>query len=154
MRKGGAGGGDVGNGLLPRAVGVGGDGGDEGSSNVLGESRGRTWGRCALDGADLERGGASCRRGGGVVGRRASSSTPHSVGKVPGVMVRRCASLAGNCMELPRGLLGEKGPVDSSKASSTSLVRSSDGRLALLTDWDTRAAMLSPLANAAAAFAA
>ena len=57
-------------------------------------------------------------------------------------------------MELPLGLRGEKGPVDSSKASKTSFVRSSDGRLALRTDCDTRAAMLSPLAKAAAAFAA
>ena len=89
MRKGGAGGGDVGNGDRPRAVGVGGDGGDDGSSNVLGESRGRTWGRWALDGADRESGGASCNLGGGVVGRRASSSTPSSVGKVPGVIVRK-----------------------------------------------------------------
>merc|ERR1719482_1588771 len=139
MRKGGAGGGDVGNGLRPRAVGV---GGDDGSSKVRGDNLGRTWGRWALDGADRERGGASCNLGGGVVGRRASSSTPSSVGNVPGVMVRRCASPGGSWMELPLGRLGEKGPVDSSKASSTSLVRSSDGRLALRTDCDTRAAML------------
>ena len=33
----------------------------------------------------------------------------------------------------PRKPGGEKGPVDSSKASSTSFVRSSDGRLARLT---------------------
>ena len=57
-------------------------------------------------------------------------------------------------MELPLGLRGEKGPVDSSKASKTSFVRSSLGRRALRTDCDTRAAMLSPLAKAAAAFAA
>ena len=88
------------------------------------------------------------------MGRRASSSTPNSVGKVPGVMVRRCASPAGSWMELPRGLRGEKGPVDSSNASKTSFVRSSDGRRARRTDCDTRAAMLSPRANAAAAFAA